>query len=461
MLTNPKYSVASGVPGSEVVFPSAMSDLFSHNAAQAFPADLPDREKAEVDFARNIAAMGPALEKLRSPSDPELAAVLAVPRRRDDLAEMQEIAQDWRDRFDEILILGTGGSSLGGRALTALAPTGQGPRLRFLDNLDPHTFDAVLAELSPDRTGVLVISKSGGTAETLTQVLPIADAFSHAGLTNPSDHFLTISDPGTSPLRSWAAAAKIRCLDHEPALGGRLSVLSNVGLLPALIAGMDAMAVREGADQVLQNLLAARDPGEMPPVIGAALSVALMKACGISSSVLWVYADRLQPFALWYRQIWAESLGKNGQGSTPLDALGPLDQHSQLQLYLDGPEDKVFTFLMLDVKGTGPRVPEASAAAIGSDYLGGATAGDLISAHQHATAETLAANGRPTRVIEIPRLDEKAMGGLFMHFMLETILAAHLLGVTPFDQPAVEASKVLARKTLSGEVDGTPRENKP
>jgi glucose-6-phosphate isomerase len=319
----------------------------------------------------------------------------------------------------------------------------------------------VLAELNPDRTGVVVISKSGGTADILAHVLPMADAFSHAGLANPSNHFLVICDPKPSPLRAWATSGKIRCLDHGLDLGGRFSVFSNVGLLPALMAGLDAIAVREGAEQVLQNLLAASGPGEVPSVIGAALSVALMKACAIRTSVLWAYADRLHPFTLWYRQVWAESLGKNGHGSTPLDALGPLDQHSQLQLYLDGPADKIFTLLFLDLKGTGPRIPEASAAAIGAEYLGGATAGDLVLAQQEATAKTLAANGRPTRVIDLPRLDEKAMGGLFMHFILETILAAHLLGVNPFGQPAVEASKVLARETLTGGADGTPRESKP
>ena len=161
------------------------------------------------------------------------------------------------------------------------------------------------------------------------------------------------------------------------------------------------------------------------------------------------YADRLAPFALWFRQLWAESLGKDGAGTTPIRAIGATDQHSQLQLYLDGPADKVFTLITPALWGSGPRIDGTlAAAAAAAPELVGRTVGDLVAAQQRATAETLAAAGRPTRVIRVERVDERTLGALFMHFMLETILAAGLMGVEPFDQPAVEAGKQLARRYL-------------
>lgn len=161
------------------------------------------------------------------------------------------------------------------------------------------------------------------------------------------------------------------------------------------------------------------------------------------------YRDRLAAFGLWYRQLWAESLGKGGQGTTPIRALGTVDQHSQLQLYLDGPPDKMFTLLMGDVAGGGAEVPPELAGATGLGYLAGRRMGDLLDAEQRATADTLIRHGRPTRVMRVPRLDEAAMGALMMHFMLETIIAARLMGVDAFDQPAVEESKRLARDYLA------------
>ena len=432
-----------------VVFHSHMPRLYDHQTSLSFPGGLANRVDGEAAYGANLVALADALVGLRAPKDPALAAVLSLPSRRDDLAGLREIAGVWRQRFDEIVVLGTGGSSLGGRALTALVPDGSRPWVRFSDNLDPYALGALVSEFDPRRTGFVVISKSGATPETVAQALVIENEVRRPEVTDTASHFLAICETGASPIRTWAETEGITVLDHDPALGGRFSVLSLVGLLPALMAGLDAGAVREGANQVLEDVRATSDPGQSPPVAGAALSVALMRACGIAMSVLMPYADRLAPFALWYRQLWAESLGKRGLGSTPVHALGPADQHSQLQLYVDGPADKLFTLLVPALKGTGPRVPPEQAAAIGAGYLGGVTAGDLVAAQLDATARTLAANGRPTRVIELPRLDERALGGLFMHFMLETILAAHLLEVSPFGQPAVEEGKVLAREALT------------
>jgi glucose-6-phosphate isomerase len=167
-------------------------------------------------------------------------------------------------------------------------------------------------------------------------------------------------------------------------------------------------------------------------------------------SVMLAYADRLERFTRWYVQLWAESLGKDGKGTTPIAALGPVDQHSQLQLYLAGPRDKLFTVVTVGAAGRGPRIADDLARLAGEPDFAGKTIGDLVAAQGRATIETLAKNGCPVRSIHIDTLDEASIGELLMHFMLETIIAAHLLGVDPFDQPAVEEGKVLAKKYLAG-----------
>jgi glucose-6-phosphate isomerase len=213
--------------------------------------------------------------------------------------------------------------------------------------------------------------------------------------------------------------------------------------------GLDAVKLREGAAKVLAQALDGAQARDVPAAQGAAIAVALAERRQIAACVLMPYLDRLERFAMWYRQLWAESLGKQGKGTTPIRALGPVDQHSQLQLYLDGPKDKLFTLIMGPAAGKGPRI---GARATGGDpelaYLEGRTVGDLVDAEQRATAETLIRNGRPTRVMRLARLSEEVMGGLFMHFMLETIIAAHLMKVDAFNQPAVEQGKILARQYL-------------
>ena len=426
-----------------------MISIFQQQTDLAFPTKLAKRAEGEAAYAANLTALGSAMGDLRSPSDPELASVLSVVNETGDLARLEAIAADWRGKFDDVVILGTGGSSLGGRALTTLASHRKGLRVNFLDNLDPHTLDQWLATTNLAKTAVVVISKSGGTPETLVLTLSIAAALRKRSQNHIANQFLVICQPGENPLRSWAQSESISVIDHDPNLGGRFSVLSVVGMLPALMAGLDARAARQGAAEVLAQARSASNAENSAPAVGAALSVALMRACDLPIIVMMPYADRLAPFALWHRQLWAESLGKQGLGSTPLHALGPVDQHSQLQLYLDGPADKFFTLMMVAADGAGPKVPEATAAKMGAAYLAGVTVGDLVAAQQDATAKTLAANARPVRVFELPTIDERAMGGLFMHFMLETILAARLLGVNPFGQPAVEHGKEIARDSLA------------
>jgi glucose-6-phosphate isomerase len=275
-----------------------------------------------------------------------------------------------------------------------------------------------------------------------------------AGLeTRIPDIFLGLTEPAKAGkrngLRDLLGKYRVPILDHHTGVGGRFSVLSNVGLLPAAMLDLDIAAVREGAGLALAPVLAKKKAAEVPAALGAALAVALAESKAKSISVLMAYADRLERFTRWYVQLWAESLGKNGKGTTPVAALGPVDQHSQVQLFIGGPRDKLFTVVTVASAGQGPRMNAELATLAGEPDFAGKTIGDLASAEGRATAETLANNGCPVRTIHLPRLDEESLGELLMHFMLETVIAAHLIGVDAFHQPAVEEGKVLAKKYLT------------
>ena len=370
--------------------------------------------------------------------------------RQDDLAAAAAIAKTWADNSSAVFVLGIGGSSLGGQALQNLVPFGakRSPAVFFFDNPDPFVFAEALAATDLKTTRFLAISKSGGTAETLMQVLASADALRKAGGEKYlKHHFAVITEPKPSPLRKFAEEIGCPTLDHPLGIGGRYSVLSVVGMLPAILMGLDAKAIRDGAASVLAG---ARDGslGDSGPAAGAALHFALAQGDALRETILWPYSDRLKTFGGWWRQLWAESLGKGGQGTTPVAALGPVDQHSQLQLFLDGPGQALFTLMAVETKNIGPVVPFADAERVGVNYLGGRHMGDLVDAEARATAETLARRGRPVRLIKIAKPNERAIGALFMHFMLETMVMGKLMGVDPFDQPAVEEGKVLARAYL-------------
>jgi glucose-6-phosphate isomerase len=413
---------------------------------------IADAGLAEADLAETLESLQSAVRRVVVEHRAGLLPQLALPERRDDLAALQRIAQRHR-RLETTLVLGIGGSSLGGQAVCALAeggplrPERNGTDVVFLENIDPDTFAPWLDAAERRDAGFIVISKSGSTAETIAQLLSAWDRMRAAlGPDTASDHFTIVTEPGDNPLARFARGHGMRLVEHDPKLGGRYSVLST-GALPALIVGLDAGALRLGAQEVVSGFLNTQSPVDCPAILGAALNLVFAKR-GRRIHVMFPYADALRPFALWHAQLWAESLGKGGHGTTPVAALGPVDQHSQLQLWLDGPRDKFFSVVQLDRAGTGPLLA-------GADmderlaYLEGRTMGDLLEAEQRATTATLMNNRCPVRTFRLPRLDERALGALFMHFMLETIITGYALGIDPFDQPAVEDGKVLARKYLS------------
>jgi glucose-6-phosphate isomerase len=415
----------------------------------------------DAAFAQMLTRTESALGYLRKAYADGSLPLLELPEKIDDLAVLKKTAAKFKKASD-IVFLGTGGSSLGGQALAQLADyavPGVGalrgkPRVHFLDNLDPLTFETVLKRLPLKTTQFVAVSKSGGTGETLMQTMAAIDALKKAGRGKKiTEHLIGLSEPKRAGkrngLRELLESFGCFLLEHDTGVGGRFSVLSNVGLLPALALGLDVKAIRAGAREALAPILAERPAKEVPPALGAALST-VAAAEGKTIRVLMAYADRLECFTRWWVQLWAESLGKQGKGATPIAALGPVDQHSQLQLWLDGRRDKLFTIITVGVAGSGPRIDKALAKIAGEPNFGGRKIGDLVAAQGRATADTLAKNGCPVRTIHVEKLNERSLGALLMHFMLETIIAAHLLGVDPFDQPAVEEGKILAKKYLAG-----------
>lgn len=411
-------------------------------------------------LADALARARDALAWLRTSHADHTLRLLQLPAARDDIDTIVAAAARVRAGASDVVFLGTGGSSLGGQTLVQLSGRGipgigllaASPRIHFMDNLDPATFGEFLARLPLATTRFVAVSKSGGTAETLMQTIATLAALKQAGLeARIPDLVLGLTEPARAGkrngLRDLLGAHRVTLLDHDTGVGGRFSVLTNVGLLPAAVAGLDIGAVRAGAATALAPVLDGAPPQDVPPALGAALSVAL--APGKPITVMLAYADRLERLTHWWVQLWAESLGKDGKGTTPVGALGPVDQHSQLQLFNTGPRDKLFTVVTVAAAGTGPRMDPALAALAGEPDFGDKAIGDLVAAQGRATAETLAKNGSPVRTIHIERLDERALGALLMHFMLETIIAARLIGVDAFDQPAVEEGKVLAKRYLT------------
>jgi glucose-6-phosphate isomerase len=415
----------------------------------------------EVAIDAGLKLVENALVRLREDDDSGRLPLLHLPRASDDLGDVRDAAARLTCEATDVVFLGTGGSSLGGQTVAQLrdyAVPGAGrfaenPRVHFLDNLDPTTFERVLQRLPLATSRFVAVSKSGGTGETLMQTIAVLSALDRAGLRpRAGELMLGLSEPrkkgGKNGLRDLLEPEGAPFLEHHTGVGGRYSVLTNVGLLPAAVLGLEIEAIRAGAADAYAPIRAGRPAQEVPAALGAAFSVAAALE-GKAISVMMAYADRLERFTRWWVQLWAESLGKDGKGSQPVAAIGPVDQHSQMQLYLAGPNDKIFTVITLGSAGHGPVIDASLAARAGEPGFAGKRIGDLVAAQGRATSDTLARNNRPTRRIHVERLDERALGELLMHFMLETILTGYAFGVDPFDQPAVEEGKILAKQYLA------------
>ena len=368
-----------------------------------------------------------------------------------------ELASRVRGQFDDVVVLGIGGSALGPIALRTalLKPQWNAltrderdgwPRLQVLDNVDPRTIAALLDRLDLSRSLFIVISKSGGTAETMAQYLVIRARLESTVGSEVRRHLVFVTDPEKGALRTIARAEKIPALDIPPNVGGRYSVLTPVGILPAALTGMDTAALLAGAGEIARrcelDALAKNPAGTF-----ATLQFLADTKLGRHIHVLMPYSDPLRDIADWFVQLWAESLGKHrtagdpGIGPTPLAALGATDQHSKVQLFMEGPADKTVSFIAVDDEPVRLEIPKLHSDVKELGYLGGHRLGELLDIERRATAGALARRGRPNLTIHVETVDPHHLGQLFMFLEIATIYAGELYGINPLDQPGVELGK--------------------
>lgn len=380
----------------------------------------------------------------------------------DDTALADEIvafANEVKDQYQDFILVGIGGSSLGAIAtIQALAhpyrnllPEGKrvGPRIFVLDNPDPEKIAATLDTVDLSKTLVNVVTKSGQTAETMANFLVVRDALIAAvGEEQARRQIVATTDPESGLLRQLADQEGYRTFPVPPGVDGRQTVLSAVGMLPAALAGIDVHQLLAGA-AAMRARCETGDIRENPAYLLAAISWLADQRHNKSMLVTMPYADALFGISDWFRQLWAESLGKKLSvdnevvyaGQTPIKALGAIDQHSQIQLYTEGPNDKLIQLIAIGKYRDTVEIPNPPESIPDLAYLKGGELGDLLDKERLATAWALARAERPNLTITTPVIDAFAVGEFFYMLELQTVMAGALYNVNPFGQPGVEAGK--------------------
>src|SRR5215216_1202930 len=353
--------------------------------------------------------------------------------------------------------VGIGGSALGPMAVhkalshpyyNALSGSDRpGPRMHFAENTDPATLSSILDLADPDGTWINVVTKSGSTAETMANFLVIraflVDSLGDFGF---QGRIIATTNPEEGFLKQIADREDLKVLPIPSDVGGRFSVLTPVGLLPAAVTGLDVDALLAGASQCVEEVN--EQGAEHPAVVGAAMHYLMDTARGRNVRVMMTYADALERFAAWFVQLWAESLGKDGKGSTPHGAVGTTDQHSQVQLYMQGPQDKVIEITEVENHPRDLQIPGAYKDLERVGYLGGHTMAELLNVECDATRRALTEAGRPNCTIRLGEPNEENLGYLLQALEVQIAIAGALYGVNAFDQPGVEAGKQITYKRM-------------
>ena len=371
--------------------------------------------------------------------------------------EILSTAKEVRRRFKYFVVLGIGGSALGPIAVfnalchlhyNDLAPSKRkGPKFYVEDNVDPERMAALLEVIEPEKTCFNVITKSGATSETMAQYLIIRDQLEKVLKDKAAEHIIATTDAAKGNLIKLAKQYGYKTFYIPDGVGGRFSELCPVGLLPAAVLGLDIKAMLAGA-AFMDSACSKPSIAKNPALACAVLQYMAMKR-GKNIGVMMPYADSLKYMSDWYCQLWAESLGKNvtldGKschvGQTPVKALGVTDQHSQVQLYTEGPFDKVVTFLSVGNYRKEFPIPHGCEDIPDVSFLGGHTMNELISAENKATAYALTKAGRQNYTIVLPEVNEFTLGQLMYLFELQTAYAGALFNIDTFNQPGVEAGK--------------------
>ena len=364
-----------------------------------------------------------------------------------------------RDKFDYYVHLGIGGSALGPVAIhTALQhqffnllpryKRSGSPQIFFIDNIDPDTIGQLLDVIDVSKTLFSVVSKSGGTPEVMAHFLLFLEELKQAVGNGYRKQLVFITDPESGFLRKIAKQEKIASFAIPAGVGGRFSVLTPVGLLSAAMAGIDISSMLQGA-AAMSKRCSETQVSENPAFTFALINT-LYYGMGKQTVVMMPYSDRLYRVADWFRQLWAESLGKktdlDGQevsiGPLPVKALGAVDQHSQVQLYLEGPNDKLFVFIEVDLQDSFLPLKSPYKEFSESEYLDGKNINELLKTEKRSTEFVLTENQRPNLTIRVPEISPHALGQLFQCLEIATVVAGHLFRINPFDQPAVEGGKI-------------------
>jgi glucose-6-phosphate isomerase len=373
--------------------------------------------------------------------------------------KVKSLVAEIKDGCENLVVLGIGGSALGNIALqTALNPylynidnqQRRGPRLFVFDNVDPVQFASFLDWIGDqlDKTIFNVISKSGQTSETAAQFLIVREILlDRLGANGLRNQIVTTTDAGEGTLHEITRDLGFRNLEVPKGVGGRFSVLSAVGLFSAAMCGIDIDLLLEGARD-MDKRVSSEDFYKNPAVINAAVNYYFYNH-DKKISVMMPYSYHLKDLADWYRQLWAESLGKSYAldgsevhiGPTPVKALGATDQHSQIQLYREGPNDKLFTFLQVNNFDKNIKIGPAPDCAPELDYLAGKTLSTLLNNEKKATEYALLVNKRPCLTVIFPEVNEYTVGQFIYLYEVTTSLAGALFGINPYDQPAVELGK--------------------
>ena len=375
------------------------------------------------------------------------------------VADIVSFAAEAREQYQDFILVGIGGSSLGAIAtVQALAnpfrnllpPEARGgPRFFVLDNPDPEKVAATLEAVDLASTLVNVVTKSGQTAETMANFLAVRQALEAAvGADQARRQIVATTDPSEGLLRALADQEGYRTFPVPPGVDGRMTVLSAVGMLPAALCGCDVDGLLAGA-RAMRGRTASGDVRHNPAYLLAALCILADTRLGKSILVTMPYADALFGLSDWFRQLWAESLGKRlsldnevvFSGQTPIKALGAIDQHSQIQLYTEGPNDKLISLIAVESYRVDVTIADVPAGIPDLDYLQTAELGQLLQREQLATAWALTRAQRPNFTIRVPTIDAAIIGELFYLYELQTVMGGALLNVNPFGQPGVEAGK--------------------
>lgn len=428
---------------------------FSHMMAENFTKKEVAVSKQEIENELNLA--NEAFEKVFFASNIYEKAIFDTVTVPQNLEEIEKYGEFVSQKFDNFVVLGVGGSALGARAIfSALTDfafkkdekvrNGK-PKWFVRDSINPEKFESLLQSLDVSKTMFFCVTKSGGTLETLVQLSIVSEKIKNEGL-NLCDHVCVITAHENSKLSNWAKLNNIKIFWFSDNLSGRFSVLSAVGLLPAASVGVDIKKLLNGAKAMIDRCTS-KDL-EKNPALKAAVIQKICIEKGLNVAYLMPYADSLKVFASWWCQLWAESLGKcidNGKtqryfGQTTVSALGTVDQHSQLQLCLEGIYDKTITFLTVKNFRKDKKVPKLENGFL-DDYLVGQNLSTINNVSQQATQQALLEQNRVSQNIILDRVDEFSLGQLFMFFMLETMFLGKMFGfdIETYQQPSVELIK--------------------